>query len=154
MLCIAFFICLVVVWRRRSTRTTIVVPALVIALALGRLALLVMTIVNLLTAFSSLKDVPAQDKANVLAARIDDSMRYARFGLIYELPLLALAWVADVLLRRRKEEATRVAPVDAHCAVHPSESATRICLRCGSFMCAECAAADERRCPPCRERVE
>jgi hypothetical protein len=90
----------------------------------------------------------------VLAASIGESMNYASFGLVYDFPLLALAWVADFFLRRRKDGALRAAPPDARCALHPSESATRICLRCGSFMCAQCASVDERRCPPCRQRLD
>jgi hypothetical protein len=105
MLCLAFFICVVVVWRRRATGTTTLVPKLVMGLALARLALLLMSIATLVVAFRAVKDVPPQDKANALAARIDDSMTYARFGLGVEFPLLAIAWFTDRLLQQRKARA-------------------------------------------------
>jgi hypothetical protein len=155
MLCIAFFVCLVAVWRRHAKGTTIVVPVSVTILSLGRLVLLAMTIASLISSFRAVKEVSPADKATVLAVSIGESMKYASFGLAYDLPIIAIAWLADLWLRKRQvHEASRAALADARCATHPSESATRICGRCGSFMCAECAVVDERRCSPCRDRVD
>lgn len=44
------------------------------------------------------------------------------------------------------------APSAAQCALHPDQSATEVCARCGNFMCAECSGSgQEPQCPSCRE---
>lgn len=44
------------------------------------------------------------------------------------------------------------APSAAQCALHPDQSATEVCARCGNFMCAECSrSGQEPQCPSCRE---
>jgi len=53
--------------------------------------------------------------------------------------------------------AKHLTPVGAQpgsmCGVHPAAPAQIACLRCGTFACAECAAADGTYCPACFRRV-
>jgi hypothetical protein len=50
-----------------------------------------------------------------------------------------------------------VKPVPAQagsmCGAHPAIPAVVACLRCGTFACAECAAADGTYCPACFQRI-
>ncbi|WP_224240137.1 hypothetical protein [Hyalangium gracile] len=42
----------------------------------------------------------------------------------------------------------------ARCAIHPEQSATRTCTRCGSFMCSMCAEGGAQTlCPACQQRL-
>ncbi|MDP3154596.1 MAG: hypothetical protein Q8N23_18095 [Archangium sp.] len=49
--------------------------------------------------------------------------------------------------------ATLAQPIDAapdsRCATHAEVAAVRVCVRCGSFMCEPCLAADAVHCAPC-----
>lgn len=43
------------------------------------------------------------------------------------------------------------APRDAQCALHPDQPASRVCARCGNFMCHDCSGGGaESWCPSCR----
>ncbi|MDP1920082.1 MAG: hypothetical protein Q8L14_27805 [Myxococcales bacterium] len=142
MLCIAFFVCLIVVLRRRKTGTTIVVPLAVLALSLVRAALLFTTVVILISTFKKLGGVPAENKQAVLSTGIDEAMQYVQFGAFAEFPLLIGAWVLDGVLRKRRRSVAQLAPTGSRCATHADSIATHICSRCGAFMCSVCGTVD------------
>src|SRR5512141_202570 len=41
-------------------------------------------------------------------------------------------------------------PSGAVCALHPGFAAIAACSRCGTFVCAQCTAGTDLRCPSCR----
>jgi hypothetical protein len=156
MVCIAFFVCLVLFVRRQRQGVTVAVPLAVMALAAVRTVLVLLTVVHLIGTFKSVGSVPAAQKQAVLSAGIDEAMSYAQLGLAFELPLLIAAIFVDRALRRRQQPQLprpRDAPPGARCAAHPDARAVLICPRCGGFMCAACEAAGGNRCASCSTRA-
>lgn len=156
MSCIAFLVCLLVLIRRRRNGQTIAMPAFVMALGLVRLVLLAVTTGLLVAAFKAVAHESPQNRARVLERHVHDAMRPSKFGLCWEIPLLAGAWLFDRRLRRlesaRLPPAAR-APDGATCGVHPEVTASHVCSRCGAFVCVECLADDGCRCRACEARA-
>ena len=156
MVCIAFFVCLVLFVRRGRQGVTIAVPVGVMGLGVVRGVLIGITVVHLIVTFRQLGSVRAEDKQTILAAGIEEAMQYATFGASFEIPLLIVAWLADRTLRKRQRPRfppAQPAPEGTRCAAHAEAPATHICARCGGFMCAGCSALDGNLCASCVGRA-
>jgi hypothetical protein len=155
MLCVAFIVCLVLLPRRIRQGIPSAVPVGVVVLGAVRGVLIAVTVAMLMATFKELGKVSPEAKHAVLQAGIDQAMPYARFGMVFEFPLLLAAWFADGALRKRHRPRlppAQAAPDGASCATHAADVATLICVRCGGFMCAVCGKADGSLCSACGAR--
>lgn len=99
MLCLAFFVCLVVVARRRRSGERLLVPAIVMGLGVARGVLFGVAVA---LAVAASPEVGPEERGRSLAEGLDSATASALVGVVFEVPLLVGAWVLDRRLRTRR----------------------------------------------------
>ena len=95
-------VCLVTVLGRRRRRVTILVPAIVGALAAAGFVLLA---IGLHQSHRAIASASAADNATILAAGISEAVNCFAAELLFEVPFLVGAYLLDRWLRRRQATA-------------------------------------------------